>query len=167
MASSIVTHAANHRRGEFGLSSSSPSPLPKSPSRDAAIALWGADTPLKDKGELPPHTRAQLERAGKWMCLTCLYAENPSSAAECTVCGGPNPAAQAGSAKVTLECPVCHFVNSEYAARCNMCSRVLTGSNAVRSAMSPEDADRDVERRSSRRRDDDGILDGRPRWDGD
>lgn len=42
--------------------------------RDAAIAVWGAGTPLRDKGTLPKAVEKKLDEKGKWFCVTCLYS---------------------------------------------------------------------------------------------
>jgi rubredoxin len=94
-----------------------------SPTRSAALALWGAGTPLKQKGQIPAHTRQQLQEAGRWMCLTCLFADNTPNMSRCDVCGSANPTAQ--GAEVQQECHACHFLNSPFARACDMCSKQL------------------------------------------
>ena len=181
---SIVNHStansptSGRRRGEgFSRSSSSGGVPPMSPSREAAVALWGADTPLKEKGTLPQHTRNALEKAGKWMCLTCLYADNPSSARDCTVCGGPNTTTSSSSssssssgATVRRECPACHFHNSEYATHCGMCSRALVSSSSGAfgggSGSGDSGSKRDRGARGARRRDGNGNSGWRDEEDG-
>merc|ERR1711988_204859 len=58
-------------------------------------------------------------------CLTCLYAENTVSLPKCSVCGAQNPSSN--NSEVMRECPTCHFVNSEFSDKCDMCSRSFTG----------------------------------------
>jgi hypothetical protein len=96
-----------------------------SPSRSAAVAIWGAGTPLKQRGTIPTEVKSQLASAGKWMCLTCLFADNTPHHARCDVCGAGNPTGY--DAQVQQECPACHFFNSPFCAACDMCHRPLHG----------------------------------------
>ena len=54
-----------------------------SPSRVGSL-IWGSHTPLAQKGTAPYIDEAT------WCCTVCLYAENPTSATQCTVCDSPN-----------------------------------------------------------------------------
>jgi len=96
-----------------------------SPSRSAAVAIWGAGTPLKQKGTIPSEVKSQLANAGRWMCLTCLFADNTPQNARCDVCGAGNPTG--ADAQVQQECPACHFFNSPFCSSCDMCHRPLRG----------------------------------------
>lgn len=96
-----------------------------SPSRSAAVAIWGAGTPLQQRGTIPTEVKSQLASAGKWMCLTCLFADNTPRNARCDVCGAGNPTGC--DVDVQQECPSCHFFNSPFCAACDMCHRPLHG----------------------------------------
>jgi len=106
-----------------------------SPSRSAAVAIWGAGTPLRQKGTIPSEVKSQLANAGRWMCLTCLFADNTPLNARCDVCGAGNPTG--AEAQVQQECPACHFFNSPFCSSCDMCHRPLRG-HASTSQVPPE-----------------------------
>jgi len=95
-----------------------------SPTREAAVAIWGATTPLQQKGKIPSRFQEHLSEAGCWMCVTCLFADNSEKAPKCDVCGTANPASKGNT--VHLECTSCHFQNSAFASACDMCNRPLT-----------------------------------------
>jgi hypothetical protein len=97
-----------------------------SPAREAAVAIWGAGTPLQNKGKIPSHTQKRLDEAGKWMCLTCLYSENTPEYKTCIVCGAGNPSAN--DSIIQQECHSCHFLNGSFAKTCDMCQRPLAQS---------------------------------------
>jgi len=61
------------------------SPLSKcgSPVRDAAVAMWGANTPIQERGNVPPQARPHFDDEREWMCTTCLYMHNPRGAPTC------------------------------------------------------------------------------------
>jgi len=100
-----------------------------SPGRQAAVAIWGAGTPLSRKGKIPSHTAASLSEAGKWMCLTCLFADNASKHDKCDVCGAGNPNTPGSAYTVQQECASCHFLNGAFARSCDMCNRPLAGAS--------------------------------------
>ena len=106
----------------FGKAGGFGQPRSRSPTKDAqrenSIAVWGAGTPLKSRGEVPASTRRALDEQGKWMCLVCL-SENMNGEPTCNVCGALNPKSK--MATVANECPVCHFQNPEHASKCEMC----------------------------------------------
>ena len=110
------------RYSAFGKSGGFGKPGSRSPTKDAqrenSIAVWGAGTPLKSRGEVPASTRRALDEQGKWMCLVCL-SENMNGEPTCNVCGALNPKSK--MATVANECPVCHFQNPEHASKCEMC----------------------------------------------
>ena len=59
--------------GSFRGGGAPPSPV-RDIARDAAVAVWGAGTPLRDKGTLPVEVERELDERGVWFCVTCLYA---------------------------------------------------------------------------------------------
>lgn len=61
----------------------SPSRARVSPSKVGSV-LWGANTPLRQKG-VPP-----VLQEGLWCCAVCLYMENPHHARKCAVCDSFN-----------------------------------------------------------------------------
>lgn len=54
-----------------------------SPSK-VGSAIWGRDTPLSLKGQVP------YIDDSTWCCAVCLYADNPTTAQQCVVCDSPN-----------------------------------------------------------------------------
>jgi hypothetical protein len=79
--SSTAGHLSPVRRSG-GQSSSFVAPK-TSPSRVGAL-LWGSHTPLSSKGNVP------FIDENTWCCAVCLYAENPSSSSQCTICDSVN-----------------------------------------------------------------------------
>jgi hypothetical protein len=67
----------------YGSTTSSINRPRTSPSK-VGSKMWGSETPLSRKGNVP-----RVEE-NKWCCAVCLYVENPSSADHCLVCDSPN-----------------------------------------------------------------------------
>lgn len=117
-------YAARNAYGDAGVRSPT-----KDAQRDNSVAVWGAATPLRNRGEVPASTQRTLDAEGKWMCLVCL-SENTNGQNNCNVCGALNPKSK--SSQIANECPVCHFQNPENAIKCDMCGHQFVG--APRSA---------------------------------
>ncbi len=48
--------------------------------------MWGSDTPLAQKGEVPRFKGTST----KWVCTVCYFTENDVNAQACEVCDSPN-----------------------------------------------------------------------------
>jgi hypothetical protein len=73
--------------------SSSPTPPlsrsmepPRSPPAKVGSIMWGSDTPLAQKGDIPRLAGA----TSKWVCSVCYFTENQDEAQSCEVCDSPN-----------------------------------------------------------------------------
>mmetsp|Transcript_20752 Transcript_20752/g.37379 ORF Transcript_20752/g.37379 Transcript_20752/m.37379 type:complete len:655 (+) Transcript_20752:29-1993(+) len=117
-------------RGSFDRSYNGGFAGASSPGRDAAVAVWGAQTPLGSKGKVPASMQQKLQQQGRWMCLTCLYYDNEEGSPECAMCGAPNPKHK--SSVVQQECWNCFHRNAEFAEICAMCNKPLNGPQASR-----------------------------------
>jgi Ca2+-binding EF-hand superfamily protein len=87
----------------------------RSPVRQLGVKMYGAGTPLRDRGSLPPSGRGFA--SGHWTCVVCLCSDNVGP--ECEICNAPNPSSK--HAVVTQQCPGCSFQNTDSAVECAMC----------------------------------------------
>lgn len=124
--------SAGRFRADSGYGAATPSSPVRDQQRESAIKVWGAQTPIGSRGEVPRATQRRLDEQGKWMCLTCLYAGNWDKKANCEVCGASNPKGK--TAQVMQECLHCHFNNSEFAETCSMCGKRLFPTGGVGSS---------------------------------
>jgi len=91
--------------------------VPRSPPSKVGSVMWGNETPLSRKGNVP-----KLDDC--WVCSVCYFTENPHNTKYCEICQSPNYNDNK-EFQIKQQCSNCTFLNGHFARDCEMCGDKL------------------------------------------